>query len=173
MGSLDLDSPDPGRRGVALLRRKAAAWRRLGLADRMLIVEAGVLLGAAGLALATLPFARYGWWLRLGDGGPSAETASADRIGMAVQTAARNVPWPAVCLPQAMAAKAMLARRGRSSVLCVGVIPSESGSLLLHAWLEVRGRLVTGGPRTSSIAVVKYGGPLEGHHEAERQSDAH
>lgn len=123
----------------------------------MLIVEAAVLLGAARLALATLPFGRYGWWLRLGNGRPAAEAPAAERIGIAIRTATRNVPWNAVCLPQAMAAKAMLARRGRSSVLCVGVMPSTDGVLLLHAWLEAGDLVVTGGPRISTDAVVRDG----------------
>jgi hypothetical protein len=120
------------------------------------MVEAALWLGAARLALAMLPFARYGWWLRLGEGRQAADPVMARRVGAAVRAAARNVPWNAVCLPQAMAAKAMLARCGRSSVLCVGVVPSDHGSLLLHAWLEAGDRLIVGGPRTTA-AVVRYG----------------
>jgi hypothetical protein len=36
------------------------------------------------------------------------------------------------------------------------VVPSDHGSLLLHAWLEAGDRLIVGGPRTTA-AVVRYG----------------
>ena len=122
----------------------------------MLIVEAALWLSAARFALAVLPFSRYGWWLRLGAGQEPADSLTAGRIGHAVRAATRNLPWSAVCLPQAMAAKAMLARRSRSSVLCVGVLPSDGDGLLLHAWLEAGDRLITGGPRTTAVPVVRY-----------------
>ena len=57
--------------------------------------------------------------------------------------AARNVPWNAVCLPQAMAAKAMLARRGQGSSLHLGTAMAEDG-LAAHAWLVAGDEIVVG-----------------------------
>jgi Transglutaminase-like superfamily len=58
--------------------------------------------------------------------------------------AARNVPWSAVCLPQAMAAKAMLARRGCGSSFHLGANYNAQGKLIAHAWLVAGGTVVVG-----------------------------
>ena len=60
--------------------------------------------------------------------------------------AARHVPFRAVCLPQAIAAKAMLRRRGINSVLHFGVAKRSDQSLDAHAWLDAAGIAVTGFP---------------------------
>jgi hypothetical protein len=53
-------------------------------------------------------------------------------------------PWMnAVCLPQALAAQAMLRRRGVASKLCLGVM-RESGALAAHAWVEIGGNIIIG-----------------------------
>jgi len=74
----------------------------------------------------------------------SAGRAVLDEVRFAVITAARNVPWNAVCLPQAIAGKLMLARRGYASTLHLGVARTPAGGLLAHAWLEVDGQIVVG-----------------------------
>jgi transglutaminase superfamily protein len=71
--------------------------------------------------------------------------AAARDIGWAVSCAARHVPFEAVCLPQAIAAKKMLARRGVKSVLHFGVARGED-SLDAHAWVDSDGVEVTGYP---------------------------
>ena len=48
--------------------------------------------------------------------GPQQDAALAEEIGWAVTRSARYVPFKAVCLPQAMAARVMLKRRGVPSV---------------------------------------------------------
>jgi hypothetical protein len=65
-------------------------------------------------------------------------------VRQAVTVAARNVPWNAVCLPQAMAAKAMLARRGQGSALHLGAGKAEAGGFMAHAWLVAGGEIVIG-----------------------------
>ena len=58
--------------------------------------------------------------------------------------AGRNVPWNAVCLPQAMAAKAMLARRGCGSSFRLGADFDAQGRIIAHAWLVAGGTIVVG-----------------------------
>jgi hypothetical protein len=58
--------------------------------------------------------------------------------------AARNVPWNAVCLPQAMGCKAMLARRGQGSALHLGAAMNDPKGLMAHAWLVAGGTVVVG-----------------------------
>lgn len=74
------------------------------------------------------------------------------RVRWAVETMARVLPWKPVCLPQALAAKKMLHRRGISSTLYLGVDPARD--LDAHAWVRVGGTIVTGGPRPDRFAVV-------------------
>jgi len=66
------------------------------------------------------------------------------RVRRAVTMAAANVPWNSVCLPQAMAAKALLARRGHGSACVLGAGTDASGTLVSHAWLVSGGRIVVG-----------------------------
>jgi hypothetical protein len=67
----------------------------------------------------------------------------ADRLGWAVASAARFVPW-ACGLTQALAAKTLLARRGHPAEVRLGVARDEHGRFLAHAWVESSGRIVVG-----------------------------
>ena len=78
-------------------------------------------------------------------------------VGQAVTIAARNVPWNAVCLPQAMAAKAMLARRGQGSALHLGAARAGDG-LTAHAWLVAGGEVVVGEAGIAEVApLARFG----------------
>lgn len=121
----------------------------------MLAAEAAVWLTAAGLGLRLLPFRRLAPLLGSlhspvpdDDGGrapTAAERALAQRVGAVVPRVAKLLPWPVLCLPQAMAAKAMLARRGIASTMHLGAMPTENASgIAAHAWLSVGPMVVTG-----------------------------
>lgn len=122
------------------LRRRLQNFAALPREDRALIVEAAFWLGAARVAVVVLPFRAIARWLGVpmaSSSEPSpADALIARRIGGAVARAAHHVPWKAVCLPQAIAAKAMLRRRGIGATLHFGV--SKQGERLgAHAWLMV------------------------------------
>ncbi len=61
------------------------------------------------------------------------QTHLAEDIGWAVTRAARYVPLKAVCLPQAMAARVMLKRRGVKSVIYFGATKGTEKPLDAHA----------------------------------------
>lgn len=70
-------------------------------------------------------------------------------------------PWMnAACLPRALAAHAMLRRRGIGSRLCLGVDREGAGAALsAHAWLELGQNIVVGGeeaPRFTKL--MEFGG---------------
>jgi Transglutaminase-like superfamily len=67
----------------------------------------------------------------------------ARRIGVAVERVAALLPWHPVCLPQAIATRLMLRRRGIPAQLHLGVV--ETSPLSAHAWVTVEGRAVQGG----------------------------
>jgi Transglutaminase-like superfamily len=133
------------------LRRKLAVFRDLHSSDRILIAEAALLLGFARLLVLTMPFRLLARWLERAPARGVGDAMLLGRVRRAVTTAARNVPWNAVCLPQAMAAKAMLARRGCGSSLRIGAGFDAQGKLIAHAWLVVGATVVVGAAGTSGV----------------------
>jgi hypothetical protein len=125
-------------------------YGRISPQQRSLLWEAFVSLACARVAMACLPFRRIAAWLGT-PGGQSAETVTAenahmaDSIGWAVSVLARRVPWDGRCLAQALAATAMLRRRGVEGTVSFGVRSGESAGFEAHAWLRVGQRVVTGG----------------------------
>jgi hypothetical protein len=66
--------------------------------------------------------------------------------------AQRRLPWKTTCLVAALAARAMLRRRGIDCVLRFGVRRAADGRLAAHAWLEAGGGIVCGGPAAEGFA---------------------
>jgi len=152
--------PRPGT--GARLRRFA----EVGPRRRALILEAAFWLLVARVALLIVPFPRLA--RRIGDfvapsdervtrawQGCSADDALvAEEIGWATVAAARHVPFKAVCLPQAMAARIMLRRRGVASVLHFGAAKGKEKAIDAHAWLDAAGVEVTGYPVAAQFAEI-------------------
>jgi Transglutaminase-like superfamily len=71
-------------------------------------------------------------------------------------------PWMnALCLPRALAAHAMLRRRGIASRLCLGVARDRiaAGTLDAHAWVEVGGDKIVGGAEAAGFTqLAAFGG---------------
>lgn len=66
-------------------------------------------------------------------------------VSRAVTVMARYLPGKLVCLPQALAARRMLVRRGYPSEMYLGVRYDENGKFEAHAWLRSTQTIVTGG----------------------------
>src|SRR2546427_11659506 len=112
---------------------------RLTPADRLLLAQSVVLLGAARWALWLLPLTVVRRLLARTAPTPSGALATPERIAWAVALARRVGPR-ASCLPQALAAEALLTRGGRRVELRIGVVKTERGRLVAHAWVESGGR---------------------------------
>jgi Transglutaminase-like superfamily len=136
------------------LSRKLATLRTLSWRDRGLVAEAAVLLTVARAVLRVVPFRRYRRWLSFTTDTDTFDAARASRVIRAVNVASHNVPFVAACLPRAMAAKVMLARRGIASTLIVGAGHDDRREMLLHAWLEAGGRVVVGDAGRSAVTPV-------------------
>ncbi|MBI1202388.1 MAG: lasso peptide biosynthesis B2 protein [Rhodopseudomonas sp.] len=133
---------------------------------RLLVIEAIIWLWLARTALRLVPFPRLAQ--RLGTfATPEVARATAAKnprssddvrvasdIGWAVTRAARHVPFAAVCLPQAMAARVMLKRRGVASILHFGAAKAKDQTLDTHAWLDAAGIEVTGYPVAKSFTEI-------------------
>ena len=134
-----------------------ARWRRfnsLSVADRRLIVEAALLLSIVSIGLRICRFQRLrgmlAWCGRPLDHPekPSVAPVSrvADRIGWAITAIAKDWPRSMSCLVQAVAAEAMLRRRGIASDLRLGVRNdrNKADPFSAHAWLERDGLVLIG-----------------------------
>jgi hypothetical protein len=139
---------------------------RLDGGRRALLVEAVLWLALARIVLLTVPFPRVathlGAFVEPGQGRALAmppdpapdQAALAREIGWAVTRAARHAPFRAVCLPQAMAAKMMLRRRGVVSALSFGTMGKPTDGLQAHAWLGAAGVEVTGYPVVEFVEIA-------------------
>jgi hypothetical protein len=131
--------------------RSVSKFRALPPADRWLLAKALLAVTTAGLRLKLLPF-------RPGAGqAPPRSVAihaglSAERIAWAVDRVSDRV-GNATCLVRALAAHAMLGRHGFSSCVRIGVVAGErrqkGSDLIAHAWIELGGQVLLGGPDVS------------------------
>lgn len=139
---------------------------QLDLSERALLVEAAVCLAFARLLLRLAPFPMLA--RRLGalvspaearmraapPADPERAALCARRIGWAVRAAVGNLPFEVVCLPQAIAARVMLQRRGVASTLHFGVAKGRTKALDAHAWLDAAGVEVTGYPIAAAFSEI-------------------
>jgi len=131
-------------------------WR-MTRQDRLILGEAMVWLAIAGLIVAIMPFRNFGFLAaRPVRKLPPAEVARnliRRRIRWAIVTAARRVPWRALCIQQGLAAQFMLRRRGIPSVLYYGAALRE-GDLKAHVWVRDGNIDVIGGEAASRYALL-------------------
>ena len=147
---------------------KLGRFSRLSRKDRILTYEAAVTLWFARLWLVLMPFRKVAE--KLGTSYPAAtpnsmlaptsneQDAIAEQVGEAVRRASKNVPYKAVCIQQAVAAKIMLARRGIPSVMHFGVgrTDDEHEKMRAHAWLATANVEVTGYPLDDGLTEIAY-----------------
>jgi len=125
-------------------------YGRISPAQRGLLWEAIAALAMARIALACVPFSRIAAWLgTAGAESPATVTLdqaqAAEAVGWAVSALARRVPWDGRWFAQALAATAMLRRRGVDGTVSFGVCEGTSAGFEAHAWLRVGPLMVTGG----------------------------
>jgi hypothetical protein len=159
------------RTGVARMRRSSwHRWRALPASKKWLLLEAFAALAIARWALVLLPVRWIFRWLespvggarsggaRSGDanaGVPDPATSDiVEHVRWAVLTVARFGPASFVCFPQALAAHAMLRRRGIGSIMHYGVRRSADRKLRAHTWLEVDHRMLLGGESALLFAPI-------------------
>ena len=126
-------------------RRDVVAFARSG--DRQTMVEAAAVLLLVRIGLWTLPFSVLRAALeRIPQRTSRARVESPCDVGRIVKAVAQRLPVPMTCLVEALAAKAMLRRRGRESTLQLGVRSGRSAARALdaHAWLVSDGNVVVG-----------------------------
>jgi len=79
-------------------------------------------------------------------------------VSWAIDTLGARRWTRALCLPRALAAQAMLRRRGVASRLCLGVKGSD-GAVDAHAWVEIGGDKIVGGAEAADFTpLAAFGG---------------
>ena len=128
--------------------RSLRRWWELPASDRRLLLEALRELTTVRLALHARPVSAL-------KREPAAEARALDpaRIAWAVRAAARVIPG-AACLAQALAVQRMLAARGRTSSVEVGVAKNHAG-IEAHAWLVCDGQIVIGGEQAGAFVPLE------------------
>lgn len=136
-------------------------WR-LSLSTKFALFEAAIFLALAQFLTKRVPYSL--WSTSLGpinpahhDGRSPFESETLQTVIWVVHSMARYLPWTAVCLPRAMVAKWMLARRKIPSTLILGVrrpLTAQSKESQLHACLSVGNRMVTGGDVADQFKVI-------------------
>ena len=126
---------------------------------RAYLIEAGAVLVLARLAIRFVPAARLFAWA---DRAPRRmRRFAADEAGWVVWAVAEVGARPLIkaqCLPRALAAHAMLRRRGIASRLCLGVARS-GGAVAAHAWVEFGGDKLVGGREAAGFTrLAGFGG---------------
>jgi len=121
--------------------------------------EATVTLALARLAVRVVPPARILAWARRPPRHVNRFSLGAvGWVRWSIETIGPK-PWMnAACLPRALAAQAMLRRRGIASRLCLGVA-RQDGTLSAHAWIELRQDIIVGGGEAPLFTrLVEFGG---------------
>jgi hypothetical protein len=125
---------------------------------RVYLREAAITLLLARLAVRFLPPARLFAWA----GRPARRVRrfadEAQWVAWAVDHLGALAGMNGLCLPRALAAHAMLRRRGIASRLCLGVARSGS-AFAAHAWIEVGDERIIGGDEAAGFTrLAAFGG---------------
>ena len=127
---------------------------------RVYLREAAVMLVMARLAVRLVPPARlFAWANRPPRRLCRFAADEATWVSWAVVSLGAR-PWTnALCLPRALAAHAMLRRRGITSKLCLGV-SREDGAVTAHAWVEIGKEKIVGGAEAGRFTRLAEFGAL-------------
>jgi hypothetical protein len=126
---------------------------------RVYLRDAAVMLLLARLAVRFVPPARLLAWA----GRPVRHVCrfaddDARWVAWAFDHLGAHAGMNGLCLPRALAAHAMLRRRGIASRLCLGVARSGS-AFAAHAWIEVGDKRIIGGDEAAGFTrLAAFGG---------------
>ena len=126
---------------------------------RVYLREAAIMLVLARLAVRFLPSARLFAWADRPTGHIRRFAVDeAHWIAWAIEHVGGLPGMHVLCLPRALAAHAMLRRRGIASRLCLGVA-RNGDELAAHAWIEVGEKKIIGGDEAGGFTrLAAFGG---------------
>ena len=126
--------------------------------EKALFLKAFFLLPGIWVALRVFGFAKVERMASATRAHPRPRFGTAEQVIRNVQRAARLAPG-ASCLPQAIAVKLLMTRRGLAAQLRIGVARDARGALAAHAWVEGEGWTAPCGPVDlhAFTRLTKYG----------------
>lgn len=126
--------------------KRLGKFLQLTRSERRLLLSAALLLGAIRLGLWLLPFQTLRRLLVRITGKKQLQAArvSVGRVVWAVEVVSRYMPG-VKCLARALATQALLRQYSHQAHIRIGVARSQKGQLQAHAWVEIQGRIVSGG----------------------------
>lgn len=148
---------------LARWSRGALRFTQISWRERLLLVEAAILLAASSLAIAWLPFR---WVTRLaGREGRRIDSSAATEpsiaaIRWAVAACGRFAPWRPVCFQHGLAAHWMLRRRGIASTLYYGASSDPDRGVIAHVWIKSGELAVIGCEEAGRYAVLATYPPI-------------
>ncbi len=131
--------------------------------ERKLFLEAYITLGIMRFLILTIPFK---WLTRFLVQSPAddihvsplnpLQQPVVSAVARSIYRAAAHTPWESVCLPQALTAHRMLARRRVQGRFYLGLRKNAKGAepLEAHAWSQAGNIVVTGGRGVENFTVV-------------------
>ena len=131
----------------------------LPFADQWLLVKIVFVMGCVWLGLRLLPFQKV--YQLLGKLAhpkrvASVQTGQVEKISDWVGKLGRYFLGEDSCFPQSLTAQLLFSRSGLNPDLRLGVAKGEKGALRAHAWVELDGIIVVGGP----VSIVQEYVPL-------------
>src|SRR5450432_1644281 len=130
------------------MMRLITRFGQLSAFERALFFRALAVIFVIRIALRLLPYRVVRYWVehyrQSVDPRCEVNRRNIPQVAWAIAAASRRIPGT-TCLPQGMAAHLLLGRLGQPSELRLGVALNSEGSLEAHAWVEVAGRVVSGG----------------------------
>lgn len=150
---------------VSVALRKMRSATTLSVAELCLIAPTFILLGAARVAILTMPFRRYAPMFGAQAGLQAVSQPLSDKdmarvqsIGRIVRRTAQITPWQSLCLCQAMVAALFLRIVGIPFCAIFGLAPGrdDAGSdpMQAHVWVRAGEYNVTGGQNVSQYTIV-------------------
>ena len=131
---------------------------RSSRADQWLLIRVTLMVSIVWLGLRMFPFRTIRRGLeRAGRGRRASYSPRSDseavRISTSVDKAGRNILGKDSCFPQALLGEMLLSRNGFDPQLRIGVVKENAKRIKAHAWVELDGKIVIGGPQSQ---VEKY-----------------
>ena len=123
---------------------------RFSISDLILFLRAFLWLGVMRAAIQFVAFQKIARWLgaKEGNAAPapsSPQTQIGQRVGWAVETAARRTPWQSACLAQALTGAVLLRGKKIPVLVYLGVAKGLNGEdFSAHAWLRCGEDILTG-----------------------------
>ncbi|MFZ1742292.1 MAG: lasso peptide biosynthesis B2 protein [Pontixanthobacter sp.] len=141
--------------------RKLRTLGSVPLAENVAFAEAAIGLAFARLLVDFVPLSRWRKQISVSSKqiGVRSQLAKEQRfssrlVARTIKRVGRNVPVEFACLPQALAARWMLSRRGVPTELFIGTRKAAEENREFHAWLMVGDIMVTGDCNPEDYAVL-------------------